>query len=60
MPTMHHARVGCSLLEQGIDVLVEKPIAASTAEADLLMMPRRAMRSHPADWASGAFQPRHS
>jgi predicted dehydrogenase len=37
VPTVEHARVGCRLLEQGIDVLVEKPIAASLAEADRLL-----------------------
>ena len=29
VPTSEHARMGCLLLAQGIDVLVEKPIAAS-------------------------------
>jgi predicted dehydrogenase len=37
VPTVEHARVGCRLLEMGIDVLVEKPIAASLAEADALL-----------------------
>jgi predicted dehydrogenase len=37
VPTVAHAEIGCRLLEQGIDVLVEKPIAASVAEADLLI-----------------------
>jgi predicted dehydrogenase len=37
VPTVEHAGIGCRLLEQGIDVLVEKPIAASLAEADLLI-----------------------
>src|SRR5437879_9627764 len=36
VPTSEHARVGCRLLAQGIDVLIEKPIAASVSEADLL------------------------
>jgi len=31
------ARVGCRLLELGIDVIVEKPMAASLAEADQLL-----------------------
>jgi predicted dehydrogenase len=37
VPTVEHARVGCRLLELGIDVLVEKPMAASLAEADQLL-----------------------
>ncbi len=37
VPTSEHARVGCLLLAQGIDVLVEKPIAVSVSEADLLI-----------------------
>lgn len=37
VPTVEHARVGCRLLAQGIDVLVEKPMAASLAEADELI-----------------------
>lgn len=41
VPTADHARVGCSLLEQEIDVLVEKPIAASLAEADALIATAR-------------------
>jgi len=37
VPTREHSRVGNLLIEQGIDVLIEKPIAASVAEADLLI-----------------------
>ena len=37
VPTKDHARVGCQLLGQGHDVLVEKPIAASLEEADKLI-----------------------
>ena len=37
VPTIHHAQVGCRLLELGIDILVEKPMAASLAEADRLI-----------------------
>jgi predicted dehydrogenase len=45
VPTVEHARIGCRLLELGADVLVEKPIAASLAEADeLIETARRAGR----------------
>ncbi|HVN09566.1 MAG TPA: Gfo/Idh/MocA family oxidoreductase [Patescibacteria group bacterium] len=37
VPTASHAQVGCSLLQQGIDVLVEKPMAATLPEADQLI-----------------------
>jgi len=37
VPTVQHAEVGCRLLAMGIDVLVEKPMAASLAEADALI-----------------------
>ena len=33
VPTTHHAEIGCGLLNAGIDVLVEKPIAADLASA---------------------------
>lgn len=37
VPTSQHARVGVALLEAGVDVLVEKPMATSLAEADELL-----------------------
>ena len=37
VPTVAHAEVGCRLMEMGIDVLVEKPMASTLAEADLLL-----------------------
>ena len=37
VPTEDHVRVGLPLLEAGVAVLVEKPIAASLAEADRLI-----------------------
>ncbi len=37
VPTAEHARIGSAILRQGIDVLVEKPMAASLAEADELI-----------------------
>ncbi len=37
VPTKEHANIGCRLLDSGIDVLVEKPMAASLEEADRLV-----------------------
>jgi predicted dehydrogenase len=37
VPTKEHANIGCRLLDAGVDVLVEKPIAASLEEADRLI-----------------------
>lgn len=37
VPTVAHAEVGCRLLENGLDVLVEKPMAPNLAEADALL-----------------------
>src|SRR5580704_6568657 len=37
VPTSAHAEVGCALLETGIDVLVEKPIASDLASARRLV-----------------------
>jgi predicted dehydrogenase len=42
VPTVLHAEVGCSLLERGIHVLVEKPLASSLEEADRLIEGARA------------------
>ncbi len=42
VPTSAHAAVGCALLESGIDVLVEKPIAPDLASADRLIEAARA------------------
>jgi predicted dehydrogenase len=36
-PTIEHSEVGCRLMQLGIDVLVEKPMASSLAEADALL-----------------------
>ncbi|MBI2149694.1 MAG: Gfo/Idh/MocA family oxidoreductase [Acidobacteria bacterium] len=37
VPTSDHARIGVDLLEHGIDVLVEKPIAATIEQARVLI-----------------------
>jgi len=37
VPTREHARVGCRLLDAGMDILVEKPMAVSLEEADELI-----------------------
>ncbi len=37
VPTVAHAGVGCRLLEMGLDILVEKPMAVNVAEADALI-----------------------
>jgi len=37
VPTVAHREVGCGLMEQGIDVLVEKPMARTVEEADELI-----------------------
>jgi len=37
VPTTEHARLGVDLLDRGIDVLVEKPIASSIEEARVLI-----------------------
>jgi predicted dehydrogenase len=37
VPTAEHAKTGSRLMEMGLDVLVEKPMAKSLAEADALL-----------------------
>ena len=41
VPTQSHREVGCRLLERGIDVLMEKPIAPSVADAEALVRAAR-------------------
>jgi len=41
VPTKEHANIGCQLLDAGLDVLVEKPMAASLREADALIASAR-------------------
>jgi len=37
VPTVAHAEVGCRLMEMGLDVIVEKPMAVNLAEAQALL-----------------------
>jgi predicted dehydrogenase len=37
VPTVHHLDVACRLMEAGVDVLVEKPVATNLQEADQLI-----------------------
>ena len=37
VPTVAHSEVGCRLMEMGLDVLVEKPMAVNLAEAEALL-----------------------
>ncbi len=37
VPTVHHLQVAQQLMEAGVDVLIEKPLATSLAEADALL-----------------------
>ena len=37
VPTVHHLRVGETLMNAGIDVLIEKPLASTLQEADALI-----------------------
>ena len=44
VPTASHTKVGCHLLDMGLDVLVEKPMAANLDEADALIRAARKSR----------------
>jgi predicted dehydrogenase len=56
VPTVHHHAVASALLEMGLDLLVEKPLAASLSEADDLI--RIAEKSGAAK-GSRILQPGH-
>ncbi len=55
IPTAQHASVGCALLKMGLDVLVEKPMAASLEQADELIAAASKNSRGAADRASGAI-----
>ncbi|MEO6983550.1 MAG: Gfo/Idh/MocA family oxidoreductase, partial [Edaphobacter sp.] len=42
VPTVHHAECAAALLAAGVDLLIEKPLAASLAEADEMVQLARA------------------
>jgi predicted dehydrogenase len=44
VPTEAHSEVGCRLLDMGIDVLVEKPMAADLKQADALLKTAKSNR----------------
>ena len=56
VPTVKHHEVASALLEAGLDLLVEKPLAASLAEADDLIQRAERRKSHRAAGTSGAVQ----
>ncbi len=56
VPTVKHHEVAAALLDAGLDLLVEKPLAANLAEADdLIRMPRK-KRADSAAGTPGAVQ----
>ncbi len=59
VPTIMHAEIGCALLEAGIDVLVEKPIAPTLEEADRLVRRRRSAAAGFSRWgiSSASIRP---
>ena len=59
-PTTVHEEVASALLDAGIDVLVEKPIAPDLASAARLIEARRAPRPHPPGRATWSASTRRS
>jgi len=57
VPTIAHAEVGCRLMEMGLDVLVEKPMAVNLAEADALLASAK-KNNASCRWARRTFQSR--
>ena len=60
VPTVHHHAVASALLDAGLDLLVEKPLAATLAEADDLIAERREGQPHSATRPPGALQSRRA
>jgi len=52
VPTVHHHAVASALLDAGLDLLVEKPLAAQLSEADELLALAAKMCIRDRDWAS--------
>jgi predicted dehydrogenase len=50
-PNDLHTEVGVAALERGADLLLEKPMARTAEECDVLMGGRGALRPHPLDRA---------
>lgn len=42
VPTVHHAVVACELMVAGVDVLIEKPLAGTLEDADLILAAAKA------------------
>ncbi len=56
VPTVHHAEVAAVLLPAGIDLLIEKPLAATLEEADRIVELAATVWAGGAGGASGAVQ----
>ena len=56
VPTVHHRAAAEQLIVAGVDVLIEKPMAASLADADRILALAREHRARGAGGASGAVQ----
>jgi predicted dehydrogenase len=63
VPTVAHARVAGALLDAGLDVLVEKPIAATLADAEALVARARrggrVLQVGHLEWWNPAFRAAH-
>jgi predicted dehydrogenase len=57
VPTAHHAAVAIPLLERGVHCLIEKPLAASVAEADRILAAARCGGAKVAVGHVERFQP---